>query len=109
MPATQSTSIACASASRPCASITCANPAIVFSVLAETLRLQAPQIYMMSLGLLLILSVLYLPGGLASLRFDTWKIWRDDIRSWWRLRRYEWSGDKAKDKARARRAREVNW
>lgn len=83
--------------------------AIVFSVLAETLRLQAPQIYMMSLGLLLILSVLYLPGGLASLRFDTWKIWRDDIRSWWRLRRYEWSGDKAKDKARARRAREVNW
>ena len=83
--------------------------AIVFSVLAETLRLQAPQIYMMSLGLLLILSVLYLPGGLASLRFDTWKIWRDDMRSWWRLRRYEWSGDKAKDKARARRAREVNW
>ena len=83
--------------------------AIVFSVLAETLRLQAPQIYMMSLGLLLILSVLYLPGGLASLRFDTWKIWRDDIRSWWRLRCYEWSGDKAKDKARARRAREVNW
>lgn len=83
--------------------------AIVFSVLAETLRLQAPQIYMMSLGLLLILSVLYLPGGLASLRFDTWKMWRDDIRSWWRLRRYEWSGDKVKDKARARRAREVNW
>lgn len=83
--------------------------AIVFSVLAETLRLQAPQIYMMSLGLLLILSVLYLPGGLASLRFDTWKMWCDDIRSWWRLRRYEWSGDKAKDKARARRAREVNW
>ncbi len=82
--------------------------AIVFSVLAETLRLQAPQIYMMSLGLLLILSVLYLPGGLASLRLDTWKIWRDDIRSWWRLRRYEWSGEKAKDKARARRAREVN-
>jgi hypothetical protein len=37
-------------------------------VLAETLRLQVPQIYMMSLGLLLILSVLYLPGGLASLR-----------------------------------------
>ena len=83
--------------------------AIVFSVLAETLRLQAPQIYMMSLGILLILSVLYLPGGLASLRFDTWKIWRDDIRFWWRVKRYEWSGDKARDKARARRAREVNW
>ena len=31
--------------------------AVVFSVLAETLRLQAPQVYMMSLGLLLILSV----------------------------------------------------
>ncbi len=41
--------------------------AIVFSVLAETLRLQLPQVYMMTLGLLLILSVLYLPDGLASL------------------------------------------
>ncbi len=40
--------------------------AVVFSLLAETLRLQMPQVYMMSLGLLLILSVLYLPGGLAS-------------------------------------------
>ena len=43
--------------------------AVVFSLLAETLRLQLPQIYMMALGLLLILSVLYLPGGLASLRW----------------------------------------
>jgi branched-chain amino acid transport system permease protein len=51
--------------------------AIVFSVLAETLRLEAPQIYMMSLGLLLILSVLYLPGGLASLRWST-------LGGWWR-------------------------
>jgi len=41
--------------------------AIVFSVLAETLRLQLPQVYMMALGLLLILCVLYLPDGLASL------------------------------------------
>ncbi len=41
--------------------------AIVFSLLAETLRLQLPQLYMMTLGLLLIWSVLYLPGGLASL------------------------------------------
>jgi len=49
--------------------------AIVFSVLAETLRLQAPQVYMMTLGLLLILSVLYLPGGLASLRWDTFRAW----------------------------------
>ena len=49
--------------------------AIVFSLLAETLRLQAPQVYMMTLGLLLILCVLYLPGGLASLRFDTVRGW----------------------------------
>ncbi len=45
--------------------------AIVFSVLAETLRLQAPNLYLMALGLLLILSVLYLPGGLASLRWQS--------------------------------------
>jgi branched-chain amino acid transport system permease protein len=51
--------------------------AIVFSLLAETLRLQLPQLYMMALGLLLILSVLYLPGGLASLRWQT-------VTGWWR-------------------------
>ncbi|MET0311818.1 MAG: branched-chain amino acid ABC transporter permease [Burkholderiaceae bacterium] len=44
--------------------------ALVFSLLAETLRLQLPQLYMMALGLMLILSVLYLPGGLASLRWS---------------------------------------
>ena len=49
--------------------------AVVFSLLAETLRLQLPQIYMMALGLLLILSVLYLPGGLASLRWGMVKGW----------------------------------
>ena len=49
--------------------------AIVFSVLAEMLRLEFPQIYMMSLGLLLILCVLYLPGGLASLRWGTFGDW----------------------------------
>ena len=58
--------------------------AVVFSLLAETLRLQAPQVYMMSLGLLLILCVLYLPGGLASLRWATFRQWRDDIRQAWR-------------------------
>ena len=58
--------------------------AVVFSLLAETLRLQAPQIYMMSLGLLLILCVLFLPGGLASLRRETFTLWRDDMRAWWR-------------------------
>jgi branched-chain amino acid transport system permease protein len=48
--------------------------AVVFSLLAETLRLQAPQVYMIVLGLLLIACVLYLPGGLASLRWQT--VWR---------------------------------
>jgi branched-chain amino acid transport system permease protein len=43
--------------------------AVVFSLLAELLRLQMPQVYMVSLGLLLILCVLYLPGGLATLRW----------------------------------------
>jgi branched-chain amino acid transport system permease protein len=41
--------------------------AIVFSLLSETLRLQLPYGYMMVLGLLLILCVMYLPDGLASL------------------------------------------
>lgn len=58
--------------------------AIVFSVLAETLRLQFPQIYMMSLGILLILSVLYLPGGLASLRWRTFADWGLHSRQWLR-------------------------
>jgi len=51
--------------------------AVVFSLLAETLRLQLPQLYMMVLGVLLILCVLYLPGGLASVRgamfTDAWR------------------------------------
>ncbi|MEJ5992183.1 branched-chain amino acid ABC transporter permease [Ramlibacter sp. PS3R-8] len=81
--------------------------AIVFSLLAETLRLQAPQVYMMTLGLVLILCVLYLPGGLASLRWDTFRAWWDATRGWGKERRYEWSGDKARDKARARRQRHV--
>jgi len=41
--------------------------AIVFSLLAETLRLQLPYGYMLVLGLLLVLCVMYLPNGLASL------------------------------------------
>ncbi len=61
--------------------------AIVFSLLAETLRLQVPQAYMVGLGLLLILCVLYLPGGLASLRWDTFRQWRDDTRTWWKTLR----------------------
>ncbi len=58
--------------------------AVVFSLLAETLRLQAPQLYLMSLGLLLILCVLYLPGGLASLRRSTFTAWGNDIRARWK-------------------------
>lgn len=57
--------------------------AIVFSLLAETLRLQAPQLYLMTLGLLLILSVLYLPGGLASLRWETFRQWASGLRATW--------------------------
>jgi len=79
--------------------------AIVFSVLAETLRLQAPQVYLMALGLLLILSVLYLPGGLASIRADTAKGWWRDIRALYEEKRYEWSGEKARDKRRERERR----
>jgi branched-chain amino acid transport system permease protein len=81
--------------------------AIVFSLLAETLRLQIPEAYMMTLGLLLILSVLYLPGGLASLRGALLRQWRDDFRAEWKAKRYEWSGDKARDKQRERQRRAV--
>ena len=56
--------------------------AIVFSVLAETLRLQLPQAYMMALGLLLILSVLYLPDGLGSLRWA-------QVRGWFHRERHD--------------------
>ena len=81
--------------------------AIVFSLLAETLRLKEPQLYMMSLGLLLILSVLYLPGGLASVRGDTAKLLWRDVRAWGVGRRYEWSGDKKRDKRREKARRLV--
>ena len=81
--------------------------AIVFSVLAETLRLEAPQVYMMSLGLLLILSVLFLPGGLASLRWDTFTGWRDGLRTWWRELREDLSGVGERARKRARRMRHV--
>jgi branched-chain amino acid transport system permease protein len=40
---------------------------VVFSLLTEFLRLQFPYLFLMVLGGLLILLVLYLPGGLASL------------------------------------------
>ena len=81
--------------------------AILFSILAETLRLQAPELYMMSLGLLLILFVLYLPGGLASVRWFMLHAAWSALREGWRVRRYRWSGQQARDEARARqRARE---
>jgi branched-chain amino acid transport system permease protein len=41
--------------------------AVVFSLLTELLRLRFPYAYLMILGALLIVLVLYLPGGLASL------------------------------------------
>jgi len=41
--------------------------AVVFSLLAEFLRLQFPYAYLIVLGLLLIVAVLYLPHGLAGL------------------------------------------
>lgn len=81
--------------------------AIGFSLLAETLRLAAPQVYMMTLGLLLILSVLYLPGGLASLRWQTFTGWRDALRAWWKERRHAWSGEKERLKQRERERRLV--
>lgn len=77
--------------------------AIVFSLLAETLRLQMPELYMMTLGVLLIVSVLYLPGGLASLRWGTFEQWWQNSRAWWRERRDELSGDKARREARVKR------
>jgi branched-chain amino acid transport system permease protein len=81
--------------------------AIIFSVLAESLRLQFPQIYLMSLGLLLILCVLYLPGGLASLRWATFKGWWTDSRDWARDLKRDLSGEKEREKQRAlKRARE---
>jgi branched-chain amino acid transport system permease protein len=81
--------------------------AIVFSLLAETLRLSLPQIYLMSLGLLLILCVLYLPGGLASLRWGTFKGWWQQSRAGWRIWRDEVSGKTARDEAREKARRVV--
>jgi branched-chain amino acid transport system permease protein len=46
--------------------------AVVFSLLAEYLRLSLPYLYMVLLGALLVLSVLYLPDGLASLPVGRW-------------------------------------
>jgi len=77
--------------------------AIIFSVLAESLRLQFPQIYLMSLGLLLILCVLYLPGGLASLRWATFKGWWTDSRDWAKDLKRELSGEKEREKQRIKR------
>ena len=80
--------------------------AIVFSVLAETLRLQVPQVYMMTLGLLLIVSVLYLPGGLASLRVETFRGWRDGLKAWWTEIRDDLSGETKRRKRRDKELRE---
>ena len=81
--------------------------AIVFSVLAESLRLSAPQVYMMTLGLLLILCVLYLPGGLASMRWSSFRTWWQQLKAWGRARRYELSGEKSRDRQRRKERRSV--
>ena len=47
--------------------------AVVFSVMSELLRLQFPYAYLITLGVLLILLVLYLPGGMASLLRRAWR------------------------------------
>lgn len=44
--------------------------AVIFSLLAEFLRLQFPYLYLVLLGGLLILSVLYLPDGIAGWRWS---------------------------------------
>jgi branched-chain amino acid transport system permease protein len=80
--------------------------AIVFSLLAETLRLELPQLYMMALGLLLILCVLYLPGGLAALRWSTFRMWWQDTRQWWKNRHQKRDDDERR--ARRQREREVH-
>ena len=46
--------------------------AVVFSLFSELLRLQFPYAYLMLLGLLLIVLVLYLPGGIGSLFKGRW-------------------------------------
>jgi branched-chain amino acid transport system permease protein len=46
--------------------------AVVFSFATELLRLQFPYAYLLALGVLLVLLVLYLPGGFASL-FTRWR------------------------------------
>ena len=52
--------------------------AVVFSLLTEFLRLQFPYLFLVILGFLLILLVLYLPGGIASL-FERWRWRRGDV------------------------------
>ncbi len=47
--------------------------AVVFSIMSEMLRLQFPYAYLIMLGVLLILLVLYLPGGMASLLRRAWR------------------------------------
>ena len=76
--------------------------AIGFSLLAETLRLKLPHVYMMSLGLLLILSVLFLPGGLASLRRETLNGWGRGLQAWWRDLPRRLRGEATDDAARER-------
>lgn len=56
--------------------------ALVFSLLSEFLRLSLPYLYMILLGVLLIVSVLYLPEGIAG--HDWRSMWARFGRKWFR-------------------------
>ncbi len=47
--------------------------AVLFSLVSEFLRLRFPYVFLILLGLLLIVLILYLPGGLASLLERRWR------------------------------------
>ena len=55
---------------------------------------------------LLILSVLYLPGGLASLRAETFRGWRDGAKAWWTETKDDLSGETQRRKQREKDLRE---
>ena len=55
------------------------------------------------IGTMLILSVLYLPGGLASLRAETFKAWWRDTRDWAKDLKRELSGEKKREEARLKK------
>ena len=81
--------------------------AIVFSLLAETLRLQLPQLYMMTLGLLLILWCCTCRAAWPRCAGRPSGTGGATAATSWKRKRYEWSGDKARDKQREKERRVV--